>query len=113
MIKFVSRAFVLSFVVAVGCAIPTGEEPTGSTEQAMCGNPQGCDSWLNGCIAKGGKEGTPDQGVRMCCFSDKNGGQVCVNDPGAIVVKAEPSDPPPKKQYWPIGPIATATAFAP
>lgn len=69
----------------MGCAMPTGEVDT--TEQPICGNPLGCDSWLNKCTAKGGKEETPPGGIRMCCIADNNGGKVCVSDPDAIVVK--------------------------
>ncbi len=93
-------ACILGIVAVMGCALPSSEEPVVETaEQPICGNPLGCDGWLNKCIAKGGKENTQPGGVRMCCIPDKNGSQVCVSDPDAIVVKAE--DPPPPPSPWP------------
>ncbi len=68
--------------------------PTSEDEGALCGNPMGCDDWLNRCRAKGGTEETQPGGFCMCCRSNSSGKE-CISDPDAWPARRRPSTSKP------------------
>ncbi len=73
---------VFSVGMLGGCMVPAadGDESEPSAEaQALCSK-RTCDSWLESCWAKGGREETQPGGIRMCCRSNSSGKE-CISDP--------------------------------